>query len=72
MSDLINLSLTDQILGLTERSFSSKEITEAYLSEIKKKKSLNCFISIFEEECKENALIADENIKKNKIGRAHV
>ena len=37
MSDLINLSLTDQILGLTDRSFSSKEITEAYLSEIKKK-----------------------------------
>ena len=50
MSELINLSLTDQILGLADKSFSSKEITEAYLNEIKKKKSLNCFISVFEEE----------------------
>ena len=37
MSELINLSLTDQILGLADKSFSSKEITEAYLNEIKKK-----------------------------------
>ena len=52
MSELINLSLTDQILGLADKSFSSKEITEAYLNEIKKKESLNCFISVFEEESK--------------------
>ena len=50
MSELINLSLTDQILGLADKSFSSKEITGAYLNEIKKKESLNCFISVFEEE----------------------
>ena len=49
MSELINLSLTDQILGLADKSFSSKEITGAYLNEIKKKESLNCFISVFEE-----------------------
>ena len=67
MSELINLSLTDQILGLADKSFSSKEITEAYLNEIKKKKSLNCFISVFEEESKEKALLADENIAKNKV-----
>ena len=66
MSELINLSLTDQILGLTDKSFSSKEITEAYLNEIKKKESLNCFISVFEEESEEKALVADENIAKNK------
>ena len=66
MSELINLSLTDQILGLTDKSFSSKEITRAYLNEIKKKESLNCFISVFEEESEEKALMADENIAKNK------
>ena len=66
MSELINLSLTDQILGLTDKSFSSKEITRAYLNEIKKKESLNCFISVFEEESEEKALVADENIAKNK------
>jgi len=58
--------LIDQILGLADKSFSSREITEAYLDEIKKKKSLNCYISVFEEESKENALLADENIAKNK------
>ena len=68
MSELINLSLTDQILGLADKSFSSKEITGAYLNEIKKKESLNCFISVFEEESEEKALIADENIAKNKAG----
>ena len=66
MSELINLSLADQILGLTDKSFSSEEITTAYLDEIKKKKSLNCYISIFEEESKENALLADKNISNNK------
>ena len=66
MSELINLSLTDQVLGLGDKSFSSKEITGAYLNEIKKKESLNCFISVFEEESEEKALIADENIAKNK------
>ena len=34
MSELINLSLTDQILGLADKSFSSKEITEAYLNAV--------------------------------------
>ena len=43
MSELINLSLTDQILGLADKSFSSKEITEAYLNEIKKKKISKLF-----------------------------
>ena len=44
MSELINLSLTDQIIGLADKSFSSKEITDAYLDEINNKKILNCFI----------------------------
>jgi aspartyl-tRNA(Asn)/glutamyl-tRNA(Gln) amidotransferase subunit A len=66
MSELINLSLTDQIIGLADKSFSSKEITDAYLDEINNKKSLNCFISVFEEESKEKALLADKNIANNK------
>ena len=66
MSELINLSLTDQIIGLADKSFSSKEITDAYLDEIQNKKSLNCFISVFEEESKEKALLADKNIANNK------
>ena len=66
MSELINLSLTDQIIGLADKSFSSEEITDAYLDEIKNKKSLNCFISVFEEESKEKALLADKNIANNK------
>ena len=66
MSELINLSLTDQIIGLANKSFSSKEITDAYLDEINNKKSLNCFISVFEEESKEKALLADKNIANNK------
>ena len=37
MSELINLSLTDQIHGLADKSFSSREIADAYLDEIKKK-----------------------------------
>ena len=43
MSELINLSLTDQVLGLGDKSFSSKEITGAYLNEIKKKKISKLF-----------------------------
>ena len=66
MSELINLSLTDQIIGLADKSFSSKEITDAYLDEINNKKILNCFISVFEEESKEKALLADKNIANNK------
>ncbi len=67
MSELTNLSLVDQILGLTDKSFSSKEITTAYLDEIKRRSSLNCFISVFEEESIKNAVIADENILNNKM-----
>ena len=67
MSELVNLSLTDQILGLTDKSFSSKEITTAYLDEIKRRSALNCFISVFEEESIKKAAIADENISNNKM-----
>ena len=41
MSELINLSLTDQIIGLADKSFSSKEITDAYLNEIPESSSLD-------------------------------
>ena len=67
MSELVNLSLTDQILGLADKSFSSKEITGAYLNEIKKKESLNCFISVFEEESKEKALMEMKTLRKTKL-----
>ena len=44
MSELINLSLTDKINGLADKSFSSKEITDKYINEIKQRKSVNCWI----------------------------
>ena len=39
MSDLTNLSLEDQIEGLSSKKFSSVELTSSYLKKIEKQES---------------------------------
>jgi aspartyl-tRNA(Asn)/glutamyl-tRNA(Gln) amidotransferase subunit A len=66
MTELVKLSLSEQLEGLKTKSFSSKELTEAFLKEIKSKSSLNTFISVYEEEALKNSSIADKNLSNNR------
>ena len=66
MTKLVKLSLSEQLEGLKTKSFSSKELTEAFLKEIKSKSSLNTFISVYEEEALKNSSIADINLSNNR------
>ena len=68
MTDLTDLSLEDQIEGLSLKKFSSVELTSSYLKKIEtQNKVLNCFISI-NENALDEAKKSDLKISKNDKG----
>ena len=68
MTDLTDLSLEDQIEGLSLKKFSSVELTSSYLKKIEtQNKILNCFISI-NENALDEAKKSDLKISKNDKG----
>lgn len=61
--DLINLTIKQCHEGLKNKKFSSKELTLAYLEQIKKtNKDINAFLSVFEDSAISQAEKADEKI----------
>lgn len=62
--DLTNLTIKNVREALTDKAYSSVELTKAYLGETKKKnEKLNAFITVTENEALEEAEAADERIK---------
>ena len=62
--NLHELTLKEQLEGLKDSSFSSTELTNAYLSRIKKiDKSINSYITVTEETALEQAEKSDKDIK---------
>ncbi len=44
MSDLLKLSLVDAVKALTEKKFTSVELTKAYLAQMESKRALNAYV----------------------------
>jgi aspartyl-tRNA(Asn)/glutamyl-tRNA(Gln) amidotransferase subunit A len=70
MTDLTQLSLSDAVDGLKTKQFSSREITQAFLSEIEHANPhLNAYVVVTAEKALEMADAADANLKAGKGGR---
>ena len=57
MSDILKLSLTDIVKGIKKKSFTSEDVTKAFIQNSKKSKKLNSYIT----ECFEEALNTTNN-----------
>ena len=67
--NLNELTIKESIEGLKKKKFSAMELTEACLSQIKKRnKELNAFITVSEEEAMVDARTADVLISEKKSG----
>jgi len=62
MSDILKLSLTDIVKGIKRKSFTSEDVTKAFIQNSKKSKKLNSYIT----ECFEEALNSAKNFDKKK------
>jgi len=62
MSDILKLSLTDIVKGIKRKSFTSEDVTKAFIQNSKKSKKLNSYIT----ECFEEALNSARNFDKKK------
>ena len=70
MTNLTQLSLSDALDGLKAKSFSSKEITQAFLTEIEKANPhLNAYVVVTADKALKMAETADKNLKTGKGGR---
>jgi aspartyl-tRNA(Asn)/glutamyl-tRNA(Gln) amidotransferase subunit A len=70
MTSLTNLTLTDALDGLKAKTFSSKEITQAFLTEIdKSNRHLNAYVVVTADKALKMADAADKNLAKGKGGR---
>ena len=65
MSQLNKLNIPDALEGLKAKKFSSLELTQAHLEQIKKHENLNSYITIDEEGAILAAKEADKNIHNN-------
>jgi aspartyl-tRNA(Asn)/glutamyl-tRNA(Gln) amidotransferase subunit A len=64
MSNLTQLTLSDAVDGLKAKKFSSKEITQAFLTEIdKSNKHLNAYVVVTADKALKMADAADKNLK---------
>jgi len=59
---MYNKTITELAKDLRAGDYSSVELTQAYLERIKKHKTLNCFITVAEEQALETAKIADTKL----------
>ena len=70
MTNLTELSLSDAVDGLKAKSFSSKEITQAFLSEIDRANPhLNAYVVVTADKALKMAAAADKNLGSGKGGR---
>jgi aspartyl-tRNA(Asn)/glutamyl-tRNA(Gln) amidotransferase subunit A len=70
MTNLTQLTLTDAVDGLKAKKFTSREITQAFLTEIdKSNRHLNAYVVVTGERALEMADVADRNLKAGKGGR---
>lgn len=65
---MYNQTIAELAKGLQAGTFSSQELTKAYLERIKKHSDLNCFITVTEAEAMAGAKIADQLISDGKAG----
>jgi aspartyl-tRNA(Asn)/glutamyl-tRNA(Gln) amidotransferase subunit A len=70
MTGLTQLTLSDAVDGLKAKKFSSKEITQAFLTEIdKSNRHLNAYVVVTADKALKMAEGADKNLAKGKGGR---
>src|SRR5690242_4189425 len=70
MTSLTQLTLSDAVDGLKAKKFSSKEITQAFLTEIEKSNPhLNAYVVVTADKALKMADKADANLKAGKGGR---
>ena len=67
--DLTKLTLLEAKKGLEEKKFSSSELTEEFIKNIKAKKNLNAFITETFDLARERANVSDEKIAKGVAGK---
>ncbi len=69
MTDLTQLTLSDAVDGLKAKKFSSREITQAFLTEIdKSNRHLNAYVVVTADKALQMADAADKNLKAGKGG----
>ena len=69
MTDLTKLSLADARKGLADKSFTSIELTNAYLGAIKAaNSSLNAYVAVTADQAIEMAKASDEKLAKGQGG----
>jgi aspartyl-tRNA(Asn)/glutamyl-tRNA(Gln) amidotransferase subunit A len=70
MTNLTQLTLTDAVDGLKAKTFSSREITQAFLTEIdKSNRHLNAYVVVTDDKALKMADAADKNLKAGKGGK---
>jgi aspartyl-tRNA(Asn)/glutamyl-tRNA(Gln) amidotransferase subunit A len=70
MTNLTQLTLTDAVDGLKAKKFSSREITQAFLTEIdKSNRHLNAYVVVTDDRALKMADAADKNLKAGRGGR---
>lgn len=67
-NDLISLTLAEAKEGLRQKKFSSVELTQAYLEQMKSQRSLNAYILETPDLALENAKESDKRIAKGEAG----
>ena len=67
MGKLSDLGVEEVINGLSNKSFSAKELVQAYIDKILEDKILNAFVRVNPEKSLKNAELSDDRRKKNKV-----
>ena len=68
MTDLTSLTLADAREGLTQKSFTALELTDAHLAAMEKARVLNAYVLETPEQAREQARAADATIAKGEAG----
>ena len=68
MTDLTSLTLADAREGLTQKSFTALELTDAHLAAMEKARVLNAYVLETPEQAREQARAADATIAKGDAG----
>ena len=65
MNDFENMSISSALEGLTNKKFTSLELTEFFIKKIENNKDLNCFITSTFDKAIDMAKVSDQKIKEN-------
>jgi len=68
MNDLTQLSLAATRDGLRAKSFSAREVADAYLDAIEQAPALNAYVAVTQEQAREMAKASDEKLAKGEGG----